>query len=181
QMPAEIYEVEEAIKEGVEILFLMAPTSIYIENGKKYLKCIKMELGAFDRSGRRRPMPIEGSEFSIEADTIIGAIGQSTDTQFLYNDLPLQLNKWGDIEINAGTLQTSENNVFAGGDCVTGPATVIEAISAGRHAAESIDSFLLKGYVTESNVDYSCSKGSLEDLPKWEFEQFPKIERAEMP
>lgn len=181
EMPAQSYEVEEALHEGVEMLFLMAPSKIEVRNGKKALHCIKMTLGEPDRSGRRRPVPIDDSDEVIEADTIIGAIGQSTNTQFLYNDLPVKLNKWGDIEINGKTFQTSEMNVFAGGDCVTGPATVIQAIAAGRHAAESIDSFLLKGYVKEQTTDYSCSRGSLEDLPQWEFEELPKLARAEMP
>ncbi|HEX3030474.1 MAG TPA: NAD(P)-binding protein [Clostridia bacterium] len=180
EMPAEPYEVEEAVHEGVEMLFLMAPTKIVSAEGKKKLQCIKMMLGEPDRSGRRRPVPVEGSETEIEADTIIGAIGQSTNTQFLYNDLPVKLNKWGDIEINGKTSQTSEVKIFAGGDCVTGPATVIQAVAAGRHAAESMDSFLMRGYVKEENADYSCSRGSLEDLPKWEFEEMPRIGRAVM-
>ena len=181
EMPAESYEVEEALHEGVEMLFLMAPNSIVAENGRKMLHCIKMTLGEPDRSGRRRPVPVEGSDIVIEADTIIGAIGQSTNTQFLYNDMPVKLNKWGDIEINGKTNQTSEIKIFAGGDCVTGPATVIQAVGAGRHAAEAIDSFLTKGYVKESNIDYSCSRGTMEDLPKWEFEAMPKLSRAKMP
>ncbi|MCX7615245.1 MAG: NAD(P)-binding protein, partial [Clostridiales bacterium] len=181
QMPAEPYEVEEALEEGVEMLFLKAPSKIVVENGKKKLHCIEMTLGEPDRSGRRRPVPVEGSNFVIEADTIIGAIGQSTNTQFLYNDVPVKLSKWGEIEINGKTSQTSEMNIFAGGDCVTGPATVIQAVAAGRHAAEAMESFLMKGYVKEGNVDYSCSRGSLEDLPKWEFEAKPKLERAKMP
>jgi formate dehydrogenase major subunit len=181
EMPAEPYEVEEALHEGVEMLFLMAPNKITLENGKKKLHCIRMVLGETDRSGRRRPVPVEGSDVAIDADTIIGAIGQSTNTQFLYNDLPVKLNKWGDIEINGKTSQTSESNIFAGGDCVTGPATVIQAVAAGRHAAEAIESYLSKGYIKETNVDYSCSRGSMEDLPKWEFELMPKIVRANMP
>lgn len=181
EMPAEPYEVEEALHEGVEMLLLTAPSKIIKAGNRKMLHCIKMALGELDRSGRRRPVPIEGSDTEIEADTIIGAIGQSTNTQFLYNDLPVKLNKWGDIEINGKTSQTSEINIFAGGDCVTGPATVIQAVAAGRHAAESMDSFLMKGYVKEQHIDYSCSRGSMEDLPKWEFEEMPKIARAKMP
>lgn len=181
EMPAETQEIEEALHEGVEMQFLVAPTSIVIENGRKKLHCIEMVLGEPDRSGRRRPVPVDGSNIEIEADTIIGAIGQSTNTQFLYNDLPVKLNKWGDIEINGKTAQTSEINIFAGGDCVTGPATVIQAVAAGRHAAEAMDSFLSKGYVHESTIDYSCSRGSMEDLPKWEFENMPKIQRKAMP
>ncbi|NLI94078.1 MAG: FAD-dependent oxidoreductase [Peptococcaceae bacterium] len=181
EMPAEPYEVEEALHEGVEMFFLTAPSRIVSEGGQKMLHCIKMTLGEPDRSGRRRPIPIEGSETAFEADTIIGAIGQSTNTQFLYNDLPVKLNKWGDIEINGKTSQTSEMNIFAGGDCVTGPATVIQAVAAGRHAAEAMDSFLMKGYIKEQHIDYSCSRGSMEDLPKWEFEEMPKLQRADMP
>ena len=181
EMPAEPYEVEEALQEGVEMLFLMAPNKIEAAGDRKILHCIRMTLGEPDRSGRRRPVPMEGSEEAVEADTIIGAIGQSTNTQFLYNDFPVTLNKWGDIEINGKSFQTSEMNIFAGGDCVTGPATVIQAVSAGRHAAEAMDSFLVKGYVKEQNVDYSCSRGSMEDLPKWEFEELPRLSRAKMP
>ncbi|HWH69137.1 MAG TPA: FAD-dependent oxidoreductase, partial [Candidatus Sulfotelmatobacter sp.] len=107
EMPAEPFEVEEALQEGVEMVFLTAPTRISVRpDGKKLIHCIKMQLGEPDRSGRRRPVPVENSEFTVEADAVIGAIGQSTNTQFLYNDLPVKLNKWGDIEINPKTLQT---------------------------------------------------------------------------
>lgn len=181
QMPAEPYEVEQAQSEGVEMLFLMAPTKIAEENGRKQLHCIRMKLGEPDRSGRRRPVPIEGSETVIEADTVIGAIGQSTNTQFLYNDLPVQLDKWGNIGIDGRTFQTSETNVFAGGDCVTGPATVIQAVAAGRHAADAMDEYLTKGYIKGTREDYSCSRGSLEDLPRWEFERMPRLARNAMP
>ncbi len=181
EMPAEHSEVEDALAEGVEMLYLMAPNKIVASGGKKMLHCIKMELGEPDRSGRRRPIPITGSDTIIEADTIIGAIGQSTNTQFLYNDLPVKLNKWGDIEIDGKTQQTSENNIFAGGDCVTGPATVIQAVGAGHNAAKCMDALLMKGYIKHENVDYSCSRGSMEDLPKWEFEEMPKLERSKMP
>ncbi len=181
EMPAEPFEVEEALREGVEMLFLKAPTKITESSGHKQLHCIEMTLGQPDRSGRRRPVPLEGSEFIIEADTIIGAIGQSTNTQFLYNDMPVKLNKWGDIDINGKTFQTSESNIFAGGDCVTGPATVIQAVAAGRHGADAMDEYLVKGYVKEGSVDYSCSRGSLEDLPRWEFMVYPRFKRAVMP
>lgn len=181
EMPAQPYEVEEALHEGIEMVFLTAPTRITAEGKKKQLHCIKMTLGEPDRSGRRRPVPVEGSDFVIEADAVIGAIGQSTNTQFLYNDLPVRLNKWGDVEINGKTMQTSADKIFAGGDCVTGPATVIQAVGAGRRAAEAMHSYLSKGYVAETNVNYNCSRGTLEDLPRWEFEEMPKFPRAVMP
>lgn len=182
EMPAEPFEVEEALHEGIEMVFLTAPTKITAaDDGTKQLHCTRMELGEPDRSGRRRPVMIEGSDFIIEADTIIGAIGQSTDTGFLYNDLPVRLNKWGDIDVDGFTMQSSESNVFAGGDCVTGPATVIQAVAAGRRAAMAIDEFVTRGYVRPSTEDYTCSRGTLEDLPRAEFEAIPKLERSTMP
>ncbi|BDO43051.1 NAD(P)-binding protein [Cellulomonas sp. NTE-D12] len=170
EMPAEAAEVEAAIDEGVEMTFLAAPTRITQAGGVKQLHCLRMELGEPDRSGRRRPVPVEGSDTIIEADTVIGAIGQSTDTGFLYNDLPVRLNAWGDIDIDGRTMESSESKIFAGGDCATGPATVIQAVAAGRRAATAIDEFLTRGYVRPSQDDYSCSRGSLEDLPRDEFE-----------
>lgn len=180
EMPAEPFEVEEALSEGVEIIYKMVPEKIEARGDNKILHCIKMELGEPDRSGRRRPIPVEGSQIDFECETVIAAIGQSTDTRFLYNDLPVRLNKWGDVYINGKTFETSEHKIFAGGDCVTGPATVIQAIASGRKAAESIDTYLSKGYVKEHKEDYSCSRGTLEDLPRWEFEEMPRIKRARM-
>jgi formate dehydrogenase major subunit len=186
EMPAEAQEVEEAIAEGVEMIFLAAPNSISLKDtddktGKKIVHCIRMELGEPDRTGRRRPVPIEGSDFDIEADTIIGAIGQSTNTSFIYNDLPLRLARWGDIEIDGATMMTSEPGIFAGGDCVTGPATVIQAVGAGGRAAKAIDEYLHTGSVTPSQEQYNCSRGTLEDLDRHEFEELPKLGRAPMP
>ena len=181
EMPAQAYEVEEALHEGVEMVFLTAPTRITDEGGVKQVHCIRMELGEPDRSGRRRPVMVEGSDFVIEADTVIGAIGQTTDTTFLYNDLPVKLNPWGDIDIDGFTMQSSENKIFAGGDCVTRPATVIQAVAAGRRAAVAIDEFVTRGYVRPGTEDYTCSRGSLEDLPRADFEEIPKVGRGVMP
>jgi formate dehydrogenase major subunit len=181
QMPAEEFEVREALREGVQMVFLAAPVRIAQNgDGRKEVHFIRMTLGEKDRSGRQRPVPVEGSDFVIEADMVIGAIGQSTNTQFLYNDLPVRLNKWGDIEVNPKTAQCSADRIFAGGDCVTGPATVIQAVGAGRRAAEAIHSFLSRGYVPEENTNYCCSRGTLEDLPRWEFEEMPRIPRSPM-
>ena len=181
EMPAEPFEVEEALHEGVEMVFLTAPTSVTAgADGRKELHCVRMELGEPDRSGRRRPVIVDGSDFVIAADYIIGAIGQTTDTGFLYNDLPVRLNKWGDIDVDGHTMQSSEANIFAGGDCVTGPATVIQAVAAGRRAALAIDEFVTRGYVRPTDEDYACSRGSLEDLPQAEFADFPKLARERM-
>jgi len=182
EMPAEAREVADAMAEGVEMVFLTAPDHITRgEDGRLELWCMKMELGEPDRSGRRRPIPVEGSDFALTANTIIGAIGQSTNTQFLYNDLPVRLDKWGNIDINGGTLETSETKIFAGGDCVTGPATVIEAVAAGHAAARSIDQFVTKGYVRPQPKPYNCSRGRLSDLSRADFQRYPKQDRHGMP
>lgn len=180
QMPAEHYEIEEALHEGVEMSFLAAPVGFESDNKGilSGIHCVKMELGEPDRSGRRRPVVIEGSEYTLEASAVIGAIGQKTNTSYLWNDLMLKLNKWGDIEIDGNTMQTSAEKIFAGGDCVTGPATVVQAVGQGRKAAEAIDEYLNCGYVTPFREDYSSSRGSFEDLPRYEFTSLPKLKRV---
>ena len=106
------------------------------------MKCIRMKLGKLDASGRRRPVPIEGSEFEIEADVIVPSISQEPDISFLHEGHGLSINKWNSFDINSKTMQTNRPEVFAGGDAVTGPATVIQAIAAGHQAASSIEKFL---------------------------------------
>ncbi len=184
EMPAEPNEVAAALEEGVDMVFLTSPTKITRakEADRRLLvHCLRMELGAPDRSGRRRPVAVDGSAHALGADTVIGAIGQSTNTQFLYHDLPVTLNRWGDIQADAATLQTSQTKIFAGGDCVTGPATVIQAVRAGRLAAKAIDTFVTRGYARPSHRNYHCSRGTLEDLPRHEFEAIPRIARHPMP
>ena len=180
EMPAEHYEVEAALLEGVEAMYLTAPSRIEagLDDGLR-LHCLRMALGEPDRSGRRRPVPVEGSDFVVEADTIIGAIGQSTDTGFLYNDLPVRLNKWGDIDVDGTTMRSSEQKVFAGGDCVTGPSTVISAVAAGRRAAEAIDELVTRGYVRPRHPDYTCRRTG-EDIGPDEL-AVPHVPRAELP
>ena len=130
-MPANPIEIHESKLEGVEYLFLTAPAKVNMdESGKlKSLSCFKMELGEPDASGRRRPVKIEGSEFEIKLDIILAAIGQKTNVEFLDDlnnnlDEKLILTKWGDIDADKKTLQTSVKNIFAAGDAVTGPATL---------------------------------------------------------
>ena len=143
EMPADPWEIEEAEEEGIKIHYLVAPTKISGQNEKvQNLECIKMELGKPDSSGRRRPVPIEGSEFTIEVDTIIPAIGQSPELSFLPEGNGFNVTKWGTIEVDPITLQTSKPHIFAGGDLVTGPLTVIDAIAQGHEAAISIDRYL---------------------------------------
>jgi heterodisulfide reductase subunit A len=141
EMPAFCPDVEQAEREGVKIHFLTTPKRILGENGKvTAIECIKMKLTEPDETGRRRPMPIKGSEHLFEVDTVIPAIGQTLERTVLPAEI--KLTRGGVIEVDPVTFQTSLPNVFAGGDAVLGPATVIEAIATGKKAAVSIDLFL---------------------------------------
>ncbi len=139
EMPASAEEIDGAIAEGVEIHFLAAPSRIIGRNGKLELECLGMRLGEVDASGRRRPEPIEGSEFVMSFDTIIAAIGQRSEIPGRFNLTPGRGNT---IQVDPDTLATSRDGVFAGGDAISGPASVIEAIADGRQAAISIDKYL---------------------------------------
>ncbi len=137
EMPAHLWEIEEAEEEGIAFRFLATPTRVLGANGRvTSLECVRMELGEPDESGRRRPVLIPGSEFVIEADTVIVAIGQVLGV----GSWKLKAGNW--IAADPLTLATDVPGVFAGGDAVTGPATVIEAIAAGKRAAESITRYL---------------------------------------
>ncbi|MGQ9645297.1 MAG: NAD(P)-binding protein [Thermodesulfobacteriota bacterium] len=143
EMPAQEEEIEEAEREGIHIEYLTAPTRLLIEDGKiQGMECIRMELGETDDSGRPRPVPIPGSEFRIQADTLIPAISQSSDLSLLNGLDGLKTSRWGGIEADPVTLETSLQGIFAGGDVVTGPQTYIDAMAAGRKAAISIDRYL---------------------------------------
>jgi glutamate synthase (NADPH/NADH) small chain len=145
EMPARAEEIEHAKEEGVEFMFLTTPTK-YIgdeNNNVKKALCIKMELGEPDDSGRRRPLPIKGSEFEIEVDSVIVAIGTNANPLLKETTQGLDVNKWGYITTDEEG-RTTKKGVYAGGDIVTGSATVIKAMGAGKKAAEVIDKDLSK-------------------------------------
>jgi len=143
EMLAEPEEVEEAEKEGVKIHFLAAPKFIANENDTVTgIECIRTRLTEKDTTGRRRPIPIEGSEFFIEANHIIPAIGQEPDFGNLVQKQGLKVSKWNLMEVNPETLQTNVPSIFAGGDVISGPATVIEAVEAGQRAAKYMAQYL---------------------------------------
>ena len=139
EMPASPEEVEGALDEGVKMEFLVAPKQITHPNGHLKLECLRMALGSPDASGRRRPEPVPGSEFEEEFDTIIAAIGQVPQ---IPKNMGIATEKNGTLKADSDTLSTDTDGIFAGGDVVTGPASVIEAIAAGRQAAISIDRYL---------------------------------------
>jgi NADH-quinone oxidoreductase subunit F len=143
EMPAWKEEVEEALREGVQIEFLAAPRAIVTEGGRATgVRCVRMELGEFDRSGRRRPREKAGEEFVVAADQVVAAIGQSVNAAELVDGVGIKLGRGNVIEVNPLTGQTSAEWVFAGGDAVLGPASVIEAIAHGERAAAGMDRFL---------------------------------------
>ncbi len=145
EMPANPQEIEEALEEGVKIELLAAPAAVLSEGGRiRAIELVRMKLADPDESGRRRPVPIEGSEFRIEADFLIPAIGQEPDAAFMGSGPPqgLALARGNTVSADRDTCATGNPAVFAGGDVVTGPATVIDAIEAGHRAAKSILGFL---------------------------------------
>lgn len=146
EMPARLEEIEHAFEEGVQLLELAAPLAFKgDELGKlRSVTLQKMELGEPDASGRRSPVPVQGSEFELETDLAIVALGTRPNPLFIHNTPALELNKKGYITVNEETCETSIPNVFAGGDIVTGAATVILAMGAGRKAGAAIAERFLK-------------------------------------
>jgi heterodisulfide reductase subunit A-like polyferredoxin len=144
EMPADQREVEDAEREGIKLMLLVAPKSFKpgADGRVAALECLKMKLGAPDASGRPAPEPIPGSEFVLPCDAVIATIGQSPDISALGERLGLETTKWGTLAADPLTLETGLAGVFAGGDCVTGPDVVINAKLAGKKAATSIDRML---------------------------------------
>jgi formate dehydrogenase beta subunit len=143
EMPADPVEIHDAEEEGVKFHYLCNPTRIIAPEGKVVaVECIRMELGEPDKSGRRRPVPIPGSEFIIETDILIPAIGQAVDLSFLDESLGVQVTKWRTVLVNQETFETSRPGVFAAGDCETGPDVLVRACGNGKKAAFRIDQYL---------------------------------------
>ncbi|MFO7885593.1 MAG: NADPH-dependent glutamate synthase [Desulfobacteraceae bacterium] len=148
EMPARIEEIHHAEEEGIEFCLLTNPTQFFSdENGRLTgMECLKMELGEPDDSGRRRPVPIEGSEYRMDCDLVVVSVGAKPNP-ILTNATPeITLNRWGNIDADPANGKTSKKAVWAGGDIVTGMATVILAMGAGRAAADSIHDYLSRGW-----------------------------------
>ncbi|MDP3879940.1 MAG: FAD-dependent oxidoreductase, partial [Dehalococcoidales bacterium] len=139
EMPASAEEIEEALEEGVKMQYLAAPTRVMKGEGRLKVELIRMELGKVDASGRARPVPVEGSQFTEEYTLMIKATGQESVVPDKYG---LEVERGGRIKVDPETMLTTREGVYAGGDTVSGPASVIEAIAAGRQAAVSIDRYL---------------------------------------
>ncbi|MDP2968792.1 MAG: FAD-dependent oxidoreductase [Deltaproteobacteria bacterium] len=163
-------EYNEALAEGVRINFLVSPTRIVSDKWKVTgLQCIRMRLAEPDASGRRRPIPIPGSEFFIEADTVIAAVGQAPDLSFLPPDSALERTRWERLVVDENRLATNLPGVFAGGDFVSGPGMVIDAIAAGRRAAIAIEKYL-RGDTSRVEI-YDLKPSAIEEVISKEEEE----------
>lgn len=174
EMPAAHEEIEDALSEDIKIDFLVAPQRVLPEKDKLKLECVRMKLGEPDASGRRKPVPIENTNFTVEVDRIITAIGQKQAVPEKFN---LDMDNKGYVRTNEDTLACSRKGVFAGGDMSSGPASVIEAIEAGRQAAISIDKFL----GGSGQIDQKFAPDETENPWLGRDEGFADRQRAKMP
>ncbi len=178
QMPAWEEEVDDALAEGVKFETLAAPIKIEPAGDQLTMTCIRMELGEPDDSGRRRPVPVEGSEFSMVVDEIIAAIGQNVDSSMVSG---VELTPWGSIKANEQTGQTELADVFAGGDCVTGADIAVNAVAAGRRAAFAINQFVRGESVVGDPKMYNHTMGALDEIPAEVTVFYEQSKRVPMP
>ncbi len=190
EMPANPIEIHESKEEGIEYLFLNNPVEIIKDRDGniKTMRLIKMELGEPDSSGRRRPVPVEGSEYDLKLDYVLAAIGQKTQVNFLdeinnhSSDGELKINRWGDIDADRKTLQTGIRTIFAAGDGVTGPATLIEAIAQAKTAARSCHQFLSGDKIQPEKTEFISRKDNFKIQSSEDYKlKFAPLKRQEMP
>ena len=180
EMPVTEVEYDEAVNEGIRVNFLVSPTRIVSASWKVTgIHCIRMRLGEPDESGRRRPIPVEGSEFFVEADTVIVAVGQAPDLSFLPKDSALERTVWETLVVDSNRLSTNVPGIFAGGDFVAGPGKVIEAIAAGRRGAIAIDKYL-RGDTSRVEI-YDLKPAVVKQVTKEEEETWEEQPRVKMP
>ncbi len=180
EMPAGEEEIRVTQEEGVKIQYLTIPKRVKGRDGKvTHLECMKAELGKQDESGRRRPVPVKGTEFDLDADTIILAIGQSVDLEPITEAREIGVTPRSTFQIDPKTLQTNMPDVFAGGDCVSGPASVVEAIGAGKKAARSIRRYL-EGKSLEEKIYHPIKRMKVEEIEVAE-EEKETLKRPDMP
>ena len=193
EMPANPWEVDGAVAEGVQLQLLTQPIEVLSDNGRiSGVRCIRMRLGEPDESGRRRPIPIEGSEFVIPCDAMVAAVAQAPEISFLDPDHGLEITRWGTFKVDPQTLATNRPGIFAGGDAATGPGALIEAIAAGRRGALSIDRYL-RGVplltpreltplpvaeLTDEEIAEKFERGEVDPRPRVEIPTAPVDERV---
>ena len=187
EMPVDQRELEEVEEEGIEVHYLTSPIRVLSNDGVKVsgLRCIRNRLGEPDKDGRRRPFPIEGSEFDLDIDLLIPAVSQSPDISFLPDEIGLEISRWDRLAVNAETFETNVHGIFAGGDFVTGPRDVIRVIADGRKAARSIHTYL-SGEVPKNTpphftlVSEVQIEPDLEKIVRQKMETIPVKERKSM-
>ncbi len=192
EMPCEEHEAIDAEAEGVRFLFLRAPVEVLGTDGRVTgLRVVEMELAEPDDTGRRRPVPIEGSEHDLVFDMVVASIGQHPDLDYL-NDDPgggdIQLSPWGTLDVDSDTFVTNLPGIFAGGDAVSGPATVVAAMGAGKRAAEAIDKYLrgqpMEGFETHqvpAEIPRVEGRPHRYSAPYEELERVPRIPMPKRP
>lgn len=179
EMPAIPEEIEDAEKEGVIFHFLVAPLEVVGENGRvKGMRFQRMRLGEFDRSGRRRPIPVEGAELFLECDLVVSAVGQKPDLTGIIEGL--ELDAWGNIKVDRYTLSTSLEGVFAGGDAVGQEATVVHAMALGKKAAYSIHEYLRRKKKEEEETVVRPERPRVIEEPPV-LEEVPRVHPPQLP
>jgi formate dehydrogenase major subunit len=187
EMPANDIEIKEAEYEGVKYHFLAAPVRIIPDEDKVAgIECIKMELGEPDETGRRKPVPVKGSEFVIDVQIVIAAIGQMPDVRCLIDEKGIEKTRKNTLVVDEQTgMLKGKKGVFAAGDVVLGAATVVEAIAGAKKVARAIDMYLQGNNNSSIEIGYdkmfNVSKGSLDEIDKAEFEGIEKQMRVKMP
>ncbi|UCE50480.1 MAG: FAD-dependent oxidoreductase, partial [Phycisphaerales bacterium] len=178
EMPAYKEEIEEAINEGIELVTLAVPKQIVRSNGSvSGIEYVKAELGKAEADGRRRPIPLDGSETVVECDVVIPAIGQVVSTETADFVGGPELTKWGAIKVDPVTLETTSERILSGGDCVRGASTVIDAVADGQRAAMSIDKMLGGNGILPQDTGFSIEKPDEETVSR----SIPRIKEESIP
>jgi len=184
EMPVDPRELEQVEEEGIKIHYLTQPIRVLSIDGIRAsgVRCIRNRPGEPEKDGRRRPIPIEGSEFDIDIDLLIPAVSQSPDISFLPEEIGLEISKWDRLSVNPETFETNVHGIFAGGDFVTGPRDVIRVIADGRKAALSIHSYLSGEGIEKKHAHFSAVSDvkidpDLEKIPRQKMNTAPIHER----
>ena len=184
EMPVDPRELEQVEEEGIKIYYLTQPIRVLSRDGIRVsgVRCIRNRLGDFEKDGRRRPIPIEGTEFEIDIDLLIPAVSQSPDISFLPEEIGLEISKWDRLSVNPETFETNVHGIFAGGDFVTGPRDVIRVIADGRKAALSIHTYLSGEEFEKKPAHFTAVSEvkidpDLEKIPRQKIDTIPIRER----
>jgi NADPH-dependent glutamate synthase beta subunit-like oxidoreductase/ferredoxin len=180
EMPVDLRELEQVEEEGIKVHYLTTPIQLLSEDARRVsgVRCIRNRLGEPEQDGRRRPIPIEGSEFDLAVDLLIPAVSQSPDISFLPEEIGLEISKWARLVVNPETFETNIHGIFAGGDFVTGPRDVIRVIADGRRVALSIHAHL-SGETCEKRPAYFTPVPEVEIDP--DLEKIPRQKMATLP